>query len=113
MSVLHGQPQRLVAQRRSRETLVGRRPIVDLSAHLQQQLGQLDVAVLGGQMQRTVAAVVDRIDVGATDQQQSHRLVVLLPDGIVQGTQTLGHRLVHLLVCASELGGSGAIAMCV
>lgn len=71
-------------------------PVINLGAILEQQLHQVQVAVLGGEMERRVAALVGGIDVGAAHQQQLRSLGVTLPDGVVQGPEALGDRLVRL-----------------
>lgn len=70
--------------------------VVDLGAALEQELDEVVVAVLGGEVKGRVAALVGRVDVGTPDQQELGCVGVALPDGVVQGPQALGHRLVRL-----------------
>jgi len=77
-------------------------PVVHLGAILKQQLHQIEVAVLGGEMQSRVAALVSCIDVGTTYQQQLSGLGVSLPHGIVQGPEALGHRLIRFSTACEE-----------
>lgn len=70
--------------------------VVHLGAILEQQFHQVQIAVFGGEMERRVAALVGGVDVGAAHQQQLRGLGVTLPDGVVQGPEALGDRLVGL-----------------
>lgn len=77
-------------------------PVIHLGAILEQQLHQVQVAVLGGEVQGRVAALVGGVDIGAAHQQQLGGLGVALPNGVVQGPEALGDRLVWLGTAREE-----------
>lgn len=86
MVILQGQSQRFITQRCPRENLVSRRSMIHFGAHVQQQLRQLQITVLGGQMQSTIPTIVDRINVSSANEQQTDGIHMFLPDRIVQGS---------------------------
>ena len=85
-----------------RKRLRGILPMIDLRSALQQQLHQIMIAVLRGQMQRRVSTLIRGVDIGTPDEEQLGRVGVALPDGVVQGPQALRHRLVRLGAARQE-----------
>lgn len=69
---------------------------LDFKLHL------FDSPVLSCQMQCRIATIVDSIYIGPANQQQFHSFDISLPYTIVQSSQSLCNRFVHLIPCEEK-----------